>query len=93
MSGKNVVILGGGSGGLAAASRLKELLGDKVSVTVIDKQSSFVMGFSLLRVMVGEKTEQEVSVPKEKVGQKGIKFVKHPIHPIEPCGQLTRLQG
>lgn len=90
MSDKNVVILGGGSGGLAAASRLKELLGDKVSVTVIDRQSSFVMGFSLLRVMVGEKTEQEVSVPKEKVGQKGIKFVNSEVSAIDVKNSLVR---
>ena len=45
MNNNKVLILGGGSGGLAAAGRLKELLGDKVSITVIDKQPSFVMGF------------------------------------------------
>lgn len=89
MSGKNVVILGGGSGGLAAAGRLKELLGDKVSITVIDKEKSFVMGFSLLRVMTGEKTEQEVKVPKERVSQKGIKFVNSEIHKIDLKGSLV----
>jgi NADH dehydrogenase FAD-containing subunit len=42
---KNVLILGGGSGGLATAGRLKELLGDKISITVLDKQKNFVLGF------------------------------------------------
>jgi sulfide:quinone oxidoreductase len=83
MSGKNVVILGGGSGGLATAGRLKELLGDKINVTIIDKESTFVMGFSLLRVMTGEKTEQEVGVPKEKISQKGIKFVNSEVNEID----------
>ena len=54
---KNVLILGGGSGGLATAGRLKELLGDKIRITVLDKQKNFFLGFSLLRVMAGEKTE------------------------------------
>lgn len=90
MTGKNVVILGGGSGGLSAAGRLKELLGDKVSVTVIDKEKFFVMGFSLLRVMVGEKTEQEVKVPKDKISQKGIKFVNSEITGIDLKGGLVR---
>src|SRR3712207_8894932 len=39
------------------------------------KQRSFVLGFSLLRIMTGEKSEQEVTVPKDKVSQKGIKFI------------------
>ncbi|HKZ62194.1 MAG TPA: FAD/NAD(P)-binding oxidoreductase [Nitrososphaera sp.] len=90
MSGTNVIVLGGGSGGLAAASRLKELLGNKVSVTVIDKQSSFVMGFSLLRVMIGEKTAQEVAFPKEKISQRGIKFVNSEINEINVKNNLVR---
>ena len=94
MNSNKVLILGGGSGGLATAGRLKELLGDKVSVTVIDKQRSFVLGFSLLRVMTGEKTEQEVTVPKEKVSQKGIKFINTEVNGIDvKNGIVTTSQG
>jgi sulfide:quinone oxidoreductase len=90
MNSNEVLILGGGSGGLANAGRLKELLGDKVSVNVIDKQRSFVMGFSLLRVMIGEKTEQEVTVPKEKVSQKGIKFTNTEVNGIDVKNGIVR---
>jgi sulfide:quinone oxidoreductase len=90
MTSNKVLILGGGSGGLAAAGRLKELLGDKVSVIVIDKGTSFVMGFSLLRVMTGEKTEQEVTVPKEKVSQKGIKFINTEVNGIDVKNGIVR---
>jgi sulfide:quinone oxidoreductase len=86
----NVLILGGGSGGLATAGRLKELLGDKVSVTVIDKQKIFVLGFSLLQVMTGEKSEQEVTVPKEKVSQKGIKFINTEVNMIDVKNSIVR---
>lgn len=90
MNTNKVLILGGGSGGLATAGRLKELLGDKISITVIDKQRSFVMGFSLLRVMTGEKTEQEVTVPKEKVSQKGIKFINTEVNMIDVNNRIVR---
>jgi sulfide:quinone oxidoreductase len=90
MNSNKVLILGGGSGGLATAGRLKELLGDKISTTVIDKQRSFVMGFSLLRVMTGEKTEQEVTVPKEKVSQKGIKFINTEVNGIDVNNGIVR---
>jgi sulfide:quinone oxidoreductase len=90
MNSNTVLILGGGSGGLATAGRLKELLGDKISITVIDKQRSFVLGFSLLRVMTGEKTEQEVTIPKEKVSQKGIKFVNTEVNGIDVNNRIVR---
>jgi sulfide:quinone oxidoreductase len=94
MNENNVLILGGGSGGLATAGRLKELLGNKISVTVIDKQRSFVLGFSLLRIMTGEKSEQEVTVPKEKVSQKGIKFINTEVNRIDVNnGIVTTGQG
>jgi sulfide:quinone oxidoreductase len=90
MNNNKVLILGGGSGGLATAGRLKELLGDNVNVTVIDKQTSFVMGFSLLRVMTSEKTEQEVTFPKEKVSQKGIKFINTEVNGIDVKNGIVR---
>jgi sulfide:quinone oxidoreductase len=94
MNSNKVLILGGGSGGLATAGRLKELLGDKISVTVIDKQRFFVLGFSLLRVMTGEKTEQEVTAPKEKISQKGIKFINAEVNGIDiKNGIVTTSQG
>ena len=90
MNSNKVLVLGGGSGGLATAGRLKELLGNKVSVTVIDKQKTFVLGFSLLRVMTGERTEQEVTVPKEKVSQKGIKFINTEVNGIDINNGIVR---
>jgi sulfide:quinone oxidoreductase len=90
VNSNKVLVLGGGSGGLATAGRLKELLGDKVSVTVIDKQKTFVLGFSLLRVMTGERTEQEVTVPKEKVSQKGIKFINTEVNGIDINNGIVR---
>ena len=87
---KKILILGGGSGGLATAGRLKELLGDKIRITVLDKQKNFVLGFSLLRVMTGEKTEQEVTVTKDKVSQKGIKFVNTEVSEIDVKNGIVR---
>ncbi len=90
MNGKNVVILGGGSGGLTVAGRLKELLGEKANTVIIDKEKSFVMGFSLFRVMVGEKTEQEVQVPKERINQKGMKLVNSEVKQIDIKNSVIR---
>ena len=39
MAGKNIVILGGGTGGLVAASTLRKKLGSEHKVTVIDRDT------------------------------------------------------
>ena len=43
---KKVLILGAGFGGLELSTRLTEALGDRVEITLIDKNDGFVFGFS-----------------------------------------------
>jgi sulfide:quinone oxidoreductase len=50
---KHVLILGAGFGGLELAKRLSETLADAVRVTLVDRNDSFVFGFSKLEVMLG----------------------------------------
>ena len=50
---KHVLILGAGFGGLELATRLSETLPDAVRVTLLDRNDSFVFGFSKLEVMLG----------------------------------------
>ena len=45
---KNVVIIGAGFGGLELASILSERIGDRIELTLIDKNKSFYFGFSKL---------------------------------------------
>ena len=44
----DVVILGGGFGGLAAAHELRALLGDSHVITLVDRNDRFYMGFAKL---------------------------------------------
>lgn len=90
MNGIKTVILGGGCGGLAVAGRLKELLGDNSDITVIDSEPNFVMGFSLLGIMTGEKREQEVMVSKESIIKKGIKFIASKVTEIDVHNRLVK---
>jgi NADH dehydrogenase FAD-containing subunit len=41
-------------------------------------------------VMTGEKTEQEVTVSKEKVSQKGIKFINSEVNGIDVKNGIIR---
>lgn len=90
MDYKRVVILGGGSGGLAAANRLKELLGNKAKITVVDRESKFSMGLNLLWLMVGAKEEDQIVLPREKIRDKEIEFVNSEVQSIDVQNAIIR---
>jgi sulfide:quinone oxidoreductase len=46
-----VVVLGAGFGGLELSTMLSEALGDRLDLTLIDKNDSFFFGLSKLDVM------------------------------------------
>jgi sulfide:quinone oxidoreductase len=84
MSGSKVVILGAGFGGLELASRLSEELGDDVSVTLIDKNDSFVFGFAKLDVMFGKRQPDEVRSYYRDIAKPGVEFRQEVIESIDP---------
>ncbi len=84
---KRIVILGAGFGGLELASRLSEELGDAVDTTLIDKNDSFVFGFSKLDVMFGVRTAESVRVPYASIAKSGVRFVQHAVTSIDPANR------
>ena len=58
-----VVILGAGFGGLETATCLSEAPGGGVDVTLIDKNDSFVLGYSKLDVMFGRRRRTPSTFP------------------------------
>ena len=50
---ERILILGAGFGGLELATTLSEELADRVEVTLIDKNDSFVFGYAKLDVLFG----------------------------------------
>jgi sulfide:quinone oxidoreductase len=79
-----VVVLGAGFGGLEAATTLSEALGDAVDVTLIDKNDSFVFGFSKLDVMFGRERPEEVRLPYRNIAKPGVRFLQETVTAIDP---------
>ena len=48
-----VVVIGAGFGGLEFSTILSEALGERLDLTLIDKNDAFYFGFSKLDVMFG----------------------------------------
>lgn len=59
MAGKQIVILGGGFGGIAAALELRRTLGSEHTITLVDRRQVFMMGLRKLWLMIGRGTRRE----------------------------------
>ncbi len=81
--GKNIVVLGGGIGGIVAANVLRKKLGNEHKVTVIDKYSKHSFKPSYLWVVAGKRKPEEVEKDIALLKKKGIVFMNSEIKSID----------
>jgi len=79
-----VVVLGAGFGGLELCTILSERIGDRVDLTLIDRNDTFYFGFSKLDVMFGRKPADSVKIPYSNILKPGVKFRRETITAIDP---------
>jgi sulfide:quinone oxidoreductase len=82
---KHVLILGAGFGGLELATRLSETLQDAVRVTLLDRNDSFVFGYSKLDVMLGRRSADEVRLHYRDFDKDGVEFRQETVTGIDPA--------
>lgn len=82
-----ILVLGAGFGGLELSARLSDEFGDEHDIVLIDKNESFVFGFSKLDVMFGRKPAAEVHHRYSDIAKPGLTFVKTTIRAIDPVGK------
>jgi sulfide:quinone oxidoreductase len=81
---QRIVVLGAGFGGLELGTMLSEALGDRLDLTLIDKNDSFVFGFSKLDVMFGRQTPDAVRLAYSNIVRPGVVFRQETITAIDP---------
>ncbi|MEW6089238.1 MAG: FAD-dependent oxidoreductase [bacterium] len=81
--GKTVVILGGGSGGIAAANILRKNLKKEHRVILIDKNSYHYFAPSFLWYIFGSRTQDQVRRKIDVLKNKGIEYIKADISGID----------
>jgi len=74
MPGKTVLVLGGGIGGLVAASRLRRMLDKEHRVVLVDRSPIFTFAPSLSWVMLGQRRVEHLSRDLRRLERKGIEF-------------------
>jgi sulfide:quinone oxidoreductase len=79
-----IVVLGAGFGGLELSTILSEALGDRLDLTLIDKNDSFFFGFSKLDFMFGRTTPDAVRLSYSNIVKPGVVFCQETITAIDP---------
>lgn len=92
-SGKTVLVLGAGVGGIVAAMRLRRLLPRAHGVVVVEREVDHVYSPSLLWLMIGERDAGEISRPLAALRRRGVELVHGTIERIDSAGRRVRVDG
>jgi sulfide:quinone oxidoreductase len=88
-----VVVLGAGFGGLELSTILSEALADRLDLTLIDKNDSFVFGYSKLDVMFGRETPEAVRLAYKNLIKPGVRFRQEAVTAIDPQTRRVTTHG
>jgi sulfide:quinone oxidoreductase len=89
----NIVILGGGAGGVVAANKLRQRLGAKHRIVVVDRSPDHLFQSSLLWLMIGDRRQDQIQRPLERLSRKGIEFLCDEALEIDLDRRVVRTRG
>ncbi|MEM3172623.1 MAG: FAD-dependent oxidoreductase [Candidatus Nitrosotenuis sp.] len=87
---QQILILGGGFGGLAAANELRANLPDDIKITILDKKDYFMMDLVKLWIIKGTRQFETSKKPLQSVTRKGIEFVNEQVISIDPNNKKVK---
>ncbi|GMQ86897.1 MAG: FAD/NAD(P)-binding oxidoreductase [Gammaproteobacteria bacterium] len=90
---KTVLILGGGTGGIVAASRLRKKLTPDHRVVLVEREPDYVFQPSFLWLMTGLRSREKISRPLSALSAKGIEVVHGTIERIDPERKTVMVDG
>lgn len=93
MTDKTILILGGGIGGIVAATTLRRLLPRTHRIVLVERESRHVFPPSLLWLMIGERRSAQISRSFSGLARKGIDIVSGTVESIDPVARVARVDG
>lgn len=92
-TGKTVLVLGGGVGGVMAARELRKRLPAVHRVVLIERGDSFAFAPSYLWVLTGERSGASITRPLSGLARRRIEIVRGEIRRIDPARRAVEIDG
>ena len=93
MSGKTILILGGGVGGIVTANALRERLASEHRIIIVDKRAEYIFTPSLLWVMAGLRQPEQITKDLRYMLQSDIEIVQAEVQDIDPERAIVWTNG
>ena len=90
---KRIVILGGGCGGVVAATQLGRKLGADHDVILIDRRADHIFMPAFLFIMLGERQPRDISRSLKHIEKRNVQVVQSEIFGIDPTRQEVSVQN
>lgn len=90
---KTVLILGGGVGGVVAATRLRQRLPREYRVVLVEREPEFIFQSAFLRLMMGQRSRAAISRPLANLEKRGIEVIRGEVEAIDPARCAARVNG
>ena len=92
-TGKTIIVLGGGIGGIVAATRLRKQLPPEHRIILIERESRYAFSPSFPWLMVGKRLPEEITRSRTKLSKLGIELVQGEIEEIDANQRTVRVNG
>lgn len=90
----NILIVGGGFGGLVTAERLSDLLGRENQITLVAPKDKFTFYPALVHLAFGDCTPDEITSDlRARLDALGVRFVKGEMIRINPSSRTVEVAG
>lgn len=90
MTNRTVVVLGGGTGGLVAARRLRRSLDATDRVVLVDRSATYRFAPSLLWVLTGARRPEQISTDRRRLRRSGIEVLEAEVLEIDPAHRKVK---
>jgi sulfide:quinone oxidoreductase len=91
--GRNILVLGGGVGGLSTVRALQEHLGSSDRITLVDRAATYVQGLSLLWLLRGWRQLDDVTVTGVRNALGDAELVQAEVSRIDPDNHRVHTTG
>jgi sulfide:quinone oxidoreductase len=86
-----IIVLGGGFGGIAAATRLRRLLPPSDEIVLVDRRTDFAMGLRKTWEVVGAHPLSDGIRRLDRLADRGIEVIQATIEGLDPASRSVRL--